>query len=192
MARPVRGSRTMVPPIGSGVSSVIPSSASAARLTHAECRSFASRYTGRSGTTASSISAVGVPSGTAEKSQLMPVTRGLSGLAPAHCTTRRWISPRSPAVRSCAFNRLAPVITTWAWASTNPGRAMPPRRSVSSASAPANAVAASLLPTNAMCSPSITTASAHNDAESAVKMRPPVISRTSRPRPGRRRGRGRS
>ncbi|MDT7679215.1 MAG: hypothetical protein QOD82_7117 [Pseudonocardiales bacterium] len=82
-------SRSIRPSTGSALRRSIPASSSALLFTQAPWWSRLTRYTGRSGTTASSSSRVGMPPANAASAQPPPETHGSSGRAAAWSATSR-------------------------------------------------------------------------------------------------------
>ena len=80
-------SRSIRPSHGSGVSRVMPATSNAFEFTQAPCTSRFSRKTGRSGTTSSRSSFVGVPPGKCAISQPPPKIQGSSRMPFAYATT---------------------------------------------------------------------------------------------------------
>jgi len=170
VARPC-SSRTISPPTGSGVPSSMPSTRSAAVFTQVEWRSFASRKTGMSPMTASSIAAVGreTPSGSASKRQLTPSMRVAPGSARRAASSRSRICSSVSQSRSCTLLTACPNPERCAWASLTPGIENAPPRSTTAASAPAAARTSASSPTASTRSPRTAKADPRRSLVSPVK-----------------------
>ena len=147
---------------------------SASVLTQAPWPSRLGRRTGRSGTTASSSSHVGVPPGKASIDQPPPVIHSAVGV-------RRRRRPRSARRYSSADfvpcssqrTRSTPAITGWTCASWKPGSRSPPARSTTSVPGPASA-STSAPPTATMRSPDTATVPGTELPAPGLNSAPPV------------------
>ena len=125
----------------------MPARRSAAEFTHDPCPSLLSSDAGRSGTTASSCSRVGVPPGKNSIDQPPPTIHSSPGWVRAYSATRSRHS--SAEVAPCRSQRsiCTPAHTGCTCASWNPGSTSPPATSTTRVRGPASAATASSGPT---------------------------------------------
>ena len=168
LGSPVRASRSIRPSGGSGVARVIPASASARELTHAECPSAAQSRAGRSGTRRSSSAFDGLPSGNSGSCQPAPRIQARCGCAAAYA---RIVSAAAAAVSAALRShspRSTPLVDGVHVGVLKPGSTMRPARSTVSVAGPISPGGRLSVPTYTIRPPRTATALAQLRAASTV------------------------